>query len=285
MPASAPVLSLPSEPIDLRLVVTDLDGTLLDADGHVPQRLWDLLPTLRERGIVLAPASGRQYPSLRRLFAANPEGMAFIAENGTFVVLDGEELCSSPLAPQVADRLVDLIRHLRAAGHRVGLVWCGRDSAYLEWDDPDFVAQVATYYTALEVVSDLRKVSEPAVKFAVYDFGDPAAGTAQILAEQCAPCQVVHSSAHWLDVMSPEVNKGSALDALQQALGITPEQTVVFGDYLNDLEMLSDAPYSFAMANAHPDVLSTARFIAPTNVEHGVVQVLERLLEVSAPAA
>ncbi|MGC3993042.1 MAG: Cof-type HAD-IIB family hydrolase [Propionicimonas sp.] len=283
MPAPAP--DLPTEPIDLRLVVTDLDGTLLDGEGRVPERLWDLLPLLRERGVVLAPASGRQYPALRRLFAGNTEGMAFIAENGTFVVLDGAELSCTPVDPGFARELVRIVRELRSAGHRLGLVWCGRGTAYVEWDDPEFVAQVATYYASLEVVDDLRDAPEPAIKFAVYDFGDPDSGSTRILTERCAPHQVVPSSAHWVDIMSPAVNKGAALSALQRTLGISPDQTVVFGDYLNDPEMITDAPYSFAMANAHPDVLEAARFVAPRNTEQGVVRVLEHLLEASAPAA
>ena len=97
--------------------------------------------------------------------------------------------------------------------------------------------------------------------------------------------QVVVSSPHWMDIMSEGVNKGVALGQLQRELGVTPEQTVVFGDYLNDLEMLAAAPYSFAMANAHPDVIEVARFLAPANHEHGVVRVIEQLLEQSRPAA
>lgn len=284
MPDTA-VTTLPNYPIDLRLVVTDLDGTLLDGEGRIPDRLWSVLPRLKERGILLAPASGRQYATLRRLFARNAEGMAFIAENGTLVVLDGAELSCTPLEPEFAFELVRLVRELVEEGHDLGLIWCGRETAYVERTDPAFVAEVAKYYSALEPVEDLLQVDEAAIKCAVFDFGRAEDGAARLLSERCAPYQVVTSSEHWVDVMSADANKGSALESLQRELGITPEQTVVFGDYLNDLEMLADAPHSFAMANAHPDVIEVARFVAPANDEHGVVQVLERLLEASEPAA
>ncbi len=284
MPVSA-VPTLPLEPIDLRLVVTDLDGTLLDGKGRIPERLWPLLDRLRQRGITLAPASGRQYPSLRRLFARSPEGLAFIAENGTFVVHDGDELSSSPLDPDFVTRLVAMVRQLAGDGHDVGLVWCGRGSAYIERSDPAFVAEVARYYAALKPVDDLLEVEDEAIKCAVFDFGDAETGSAVTLTALCAPHQVVVSSPHWMDIMSEGVNKGVALGQLQRELGVTPEQTVVFGDYLNDLEMLAAAPYSFAMANAHPDVIEVARFLAPANHEHGVVRVIEQLLEQSRPAA
>lgn len=279
------VATLPSYPIDLRLVVTDLDGTLLDGDGEIPDRLWRVLPRLRERGIRLAPASGRQYASLRRLFGDSADEMAFIAENGTLVVLDGDELSCTPLEPAFASELVGMVRGLVLEGHDIGLVWCGREAAYIERSDERFVAEVARYYTALETVDDLLDIGEAAIKCAVFDFGDAEAGAARLLAERCAPHQVVASSEHWVDIMSADANKGAALGSLQRELGVTPEQTVVFGDYLNDLEMLTGAPNSFAMANAHPDVIEAARFVAPANREHGVVRVIERLLEASEPAA
>ena len=65
---------------------------------------------------------------------------------------------------------------------------------------------------------------------------------------------------------------------LQNTLGITREQTVVFGDFLNGLEMLDEAELSFAMANAHPKVIERARYLAPSNADDGVVAVMEHLL-------
>jgi hydroxymethylpyrimidine pyrophosphatase-like HAD family hydrolase len=210
--------------------------------------------------------------------------VAFIAENGTYVVHEGEQLSCTPLADGLAGNLVTWVRELTAAGHDLGVVWCGRRSAYIERTDPAFLAQVSGYYAALEVVADLHTVPEPAVKCAVFDFGDIETGSAPVLAERCAPHQVVVSGRHWLDVMSQGINKGVAVAALQRELGVTPEQTVVFGDYLNDVEMLAGTPHSFAMANAHPDVIGTARYLAPGNDEQGVVAVLQRVLDAADAA-
>ena len=78
--------------------------------------------------------------------------------------------------------------------------------------------------------------------------------------------------------MADGVDKGTAVEALQRGLGVTPAQTVAFGDFHNDLGMLARAEWSFAMANAHPDVLREARHLAPPNTEQGVLRVLEALL-------
>ena len=84
--ALTPADALPS--IDLRLIAVDMDGTLLDANGAVPDDLWPLLDDLHDRGIAFAPASGRQYATLRRDFDSHADGMVFIAENGALI--DGE---------------------------------------------------------------------------------------------------------------------------------------------------------------------------------------------------
>ncbi|MCW3158512.1 HAD family hydrolase [Micropruina sonneratiae] len=279
---SEPALTLPTEPLELRLVVTDLDGTLLDAAGELPARFWALVDRLRERKITLAPASGRQYPMLTRMFGT-PEGMAFIAENGTYVVRDGNELSSSPLDRDWAARVV---RSIRALGDTrdLGVVWCGRDCAYIDRVDDAFVAEVSRYFASLQVVDDVLAVADDPIKLSVFDFAG-SAETAEALAGWCRPHQVVISSQCWLDVMKQGVNKGAALGELQRVLGVTPEQTVVFGDYLNDLEMIESVPHSFAVANAHPSVLRAASYVAPTNAEQGVMQVLERLLDAADRAA
>lgn len=203
--------------------------------------------------------------------------MVFVAENGSYVVRDDAELSSISLEVGFARRFVTDIRRLREAGHNIGAVWCGRRAAYIERTDAAFVTEVASFYESLEIVDDLLEVPEGALKFAVYDFEDSEA-SAPVIACLCEPYQVVASTTHWMDIMSPDANKGGAVRSLQAALGIAPEQTAVFGDYLNDLEMLDEADHSFAMANAHPEVIRRARYLAPSNQEHGVLTTVARLL-------
>jgi Cof subfamily protein (haloacid dehalogenase superfamily) len=252
---------------DLRLIAVDMDGTLLDGDGNVPAALWPLLDRLAARGIRFAPASGRQLATLQRS----------IAENGAHVVSGADDVSSDALEPQFAASVVERVRALAAGGSDVGLVVCGKQSAYIERADAAFRAEADRYYARLDVVEDLLAVDDQILKLAVYDFTD-AARTAPALEDLRATHQVVVSGHHWIDVMNAGVNKGVALERLQAALGVTRAQTAAFGDYLNDLELLDAADLSFAMANAHPDVLARARHRAPSNLEHGVITTIERLL-------
>jgi Cof subfamily protein (haloacid dehalogenase superfamily) len=274
---------LPSEPVDIRLVVTDMDGTLLDGSGCIPEGLWPLLEELRERGVLFSPASGRQYATLAQQFAEAGDGMVFVAENGTYVVRDGVELSSDPLDPAAAARVVAITRRLAADGVDVGAVLCGKKSAYVERTDEAFLSEVKRYYALLSTVDDLTTVDDEFLKVALYDFGPVVRATAPALEPLASTHQVVVSSDHWVDIMNPTANKGAAVRRLQRDLGITPAQTLAFGDYLNDLEMLDAAEWSFAMTNAHPDVLGRARYLAPPHTENGVVRVITRLLHLPTP--
>ncbi|MGV9603304.1 Cof-type HAD-IIB family hydrolase [Streptomyces sp. NPDC003631] len=269
---------LPGEPVDIRLVVTDMDGTLLDGAGRIPEDLWPLLAELRRRGVLFSPASGRQYAALARQFADAGDGMVFVAENGTYVVRDGVELGSDPLDAAVAARVIGRTRLLAAEGVDVGAVLCGKESAYVERADEAFVTEVKRYYALLRIVDDLTAVEDEFLKVALYDFGPVERTTAPALAPFAKSHQVVVSGEHWVDIMNATANKGAALRRLQRELGILPAQTLVFGDYLNDLEMLDAAEWSFAMANAHPDVLRRARYVAPPNTEYGVLSTISRLM-------
>ncbi|MCR2812478.1 Cof-type HAD-IIB family hydrolase [Microbacterium sp. zg.Y1090] len=264
---------------DIRLIAVDMDGTLLDPAGRIPDGLWPLLDRLRERGIAFAPASGRQLATLQRSFGAAGRDLDYIAENGAYVVREGTEVSSDALDPVfVRDVILRLRGHVAAGDLRIGIVVCGKESAYIEGSDPVFRAEVEKYYARLTVVDDLRAVDDQVLKLAVFDHDGGEAHTAPLLTDVAATHQVVVSGPHWVDIMNAGVNKGVALRNLQQALGVDRAQTAAFGDYLNDIELLQVADWSYAMADAHPDVVAVANHRAPSNAEHGVITTIEALL-------
>lgn len=261
----------------VRLVVTDMDGTLLDGDGLVPDAFWPLLDRMQESGIVFVPASGRQYATLARIFDRNRTGMVFISDNGTYVVRDDEELASETIPLVLVRPLVEHLRDRARAGYDIGVVVSGKRSAYVERTDPAFLVQAETYCARLAVVDDVLAVDDEILKVAIVDFAGAETGTSPTLDPFRGELQIVVSGQHWIDVMSLRANKGRAVERLQAELGISREETVAFGDYLNDLEMLDAAGQSYAMADAHPLVLDRARHVAPSHREHGVVTVLTAL--------
>jgi len=264
---------------DIRLIAADMDGTLLDDNDDLNEHLWPLLRELARRNILFCPASGRQYYNLLERFREVSDDVVFIAENGTYVVRNGREISSDCLEPEVVGRLVLAVRELRDSGVDVGVVVCGKRSAYIERPDLAFRSVVEGYYSKLQVVDDLRTPPDDEVlKVGVFNFGSAEHTTAPALDPFRATHKVVVSGDHWVDVMNLTANKGEGIRHLQQSLGITRAQTMVFGDFLNDLEMMDAAEYSFAMANAHPALRTRARYVAPSNSQNGVVRTIASVL-------
>ena len=288
----------------IRLVAVDMDGTLLDDEKNFPPGLDELLDHLEQRGVVFVPASGRQVWTLIDMFPERP-GLTFIGENGAIVMRDGREISSAPLDLATVRESVRLVRQYALprpgataaredAGEGSlrenfdgGLVVCGKNCAYVERTDEAFLAAVAPYYTRTQCVDDLMKViddieqgriDEAIIKLAVYSAGDVTALADQTLGRFARSHQFAISAANWADLQDRGVDKGRALRALQEYLGVTPGQTAVFGDAGNDLSMIAQAEFSFAMENASADVRAAARFLAPSNNEAGVVKVLQVLL-------
>ena len=260
------------------LIALDMDGTLLDGAGLIPDGFWPLMALAAEKGVVIAPASGRQLTTLRDLFEAKgrtaPE--AYIAENGTVVYHDGEIVSTTPIEQEDVHTVLDAAAPLDAA-----VVVCRPESAFiLTGHDKDVVAEIRKYYHAVVEVEDLHSaVNTDVVKLALYTRGNSETDIAPALRAAAPELSTPVSGKNWVDVMNPLANKGIALTALASALGVTPTETVAFGDYLNDLELLQAAGTAYAMENAHPDIKAIADRIAPPNTEHGVVTELRVLLD------
>lgn len=271
----------------MRLVVADMDGTLLDPRGHLTPRTRRVVDDLRERGVVVVPASGRQYAAITQASGLTGPEQLIIAENGGVVMRGGEPLAVHRLSRAVAGATLDALGAADLRHGAAGAVLCTPERAYIERADADFVAAADRYYAALDTVADLRELLDsrpdlPVVKIAVYAFDDAEETLAPVLDVPAvtapagtAEAVAVVSSPHWVDVMDPDVNKGRALAEVQRRLGVEPGETIAFGDYLNDLEMLERAGWPVAMDNAHPLVRERAKIIAPPNSEDGVAQVLE----------
>lgn len=266
-------------PPDIRLIAADMDGTLLDDEKELHDHFWPLVDALFAQGVRFCPASGRQYHNLYRCFGDIADELVYIAENGAYVVQGREEISSDTLDEDLVRRLVLALREHGATGADLGVVVCGKQAAYIERFDAPFRKEVEGYYASLKIVEDLLDRPEDGIlKVAIYDFVSAEHGTAPALAGFADEVQVVVSGAHWVDVQNRGTNKGAGIRHIQEAFGITPAQTMVFGDFLNDLEMMDAAEYSFAMHNAHPLLQERARFLAPPNYENGVIRTISAVM-------
>lgn len=259
----------------VKLVVSDMDGTLLNNKSEVSNRFFNQFNELKKQNIHFVAASGRQYQSILEKLDAIKNDISIIAENGGIMKYDDKEHILLQLSAQNVIKAIELLRGVDGAY----IVLCGRKSAYIETSNPDFVSQFSNYYAAYEIVDDLTKVTDDVfLKIAVYHFDSSEQNILPHVKSLTNDMKVIVSGKNWLDISHINANKGYALKILQKELGVTKAETMAFGDYNNDLQMLELAQFSYAMGNAHSDVKKIARFETKSNSEEGVELILEQLI-------
>ena len=254
-----------------RLIALDMDGTLLDGESKIPESFWPVLKRAEELGVTIAPASGRQLATLQHQFG--PE-LSFIAENGTAIAHKGEIIHVSVLPDDAVLRILDALQAV-TVDHDV--VLCTPTVGYVSEDaNPDTFVQLEKYYYSRETVKDLRAMVKDSdiIKVAVYCSAGSEEHIAPVVFKAVPDHNVAVSGKEWLDVMPAGANKGAALHHMADTLGIDIAETAAFGDYLNDYELLQEAGTAVAMDNAHPQLKDVADVIAPSNLDHGVITVL-----------
>lgn len=263
----------------IRLIATDLDGTLLDDEKRLSPDFWEVEQQLVDKGILFTVASGRQFHNIAKLFERIADRTVFIAENGGYACHAGTEIFRVALNRQHVHDFIRTGRKIDGAG----LILSGSKSAYIESREARFVEEVIRHHDALEIVDDLLLVEDDVLKFTLADFGDIAANTFPHYQPYTTDFNVVISGRYWMDITDKTANKGTALRHVQAHFGISREETLVFGDYLNDLQMMQEARLSYAMRNAHADILAAASHVTESdNNGFGVTETIKRLVLASS---
>lgn len=263
----------------IKLILTDMDGTLLDDAGNLPAGFDAMVAELRRRGVLFGAASGRQYEALITSFPKYKDEFLFVSENGTNVVYRGEHIYTCPMDRAAAQRMFG---EIYAADPGIFCVCSTTEGAYVLRDQfhGANAAELDKYYTHASAVDRIEDVTADCLKVAFFDAtGHSADRILPLTKAYQEPYQVVLSSDYWLDIMDKHISKGVAVRAMEERFGFAPDEVAVFGDYLNDLQMMSAATYSFAMANAHPDIKAAARYETTSNEDAGVLKGIQRLID------
>ncbi|MBL7472501.1 HAD family phosphatase [Robertkochia sp. 1368] len=265
---------------NVKLVVTDMDGTLLNSKGEVSDRFFELYRLLKN-DIHFVAASGRQYHSIKHKLEPIFRDITIVAENGGMAKRDQEELLFTGLPESHLHSIIDRAREIA----QTEIILCGKNGAFIENGDTSFTDILREYYHEFQVTNDLASVDpSEIIKVALYHHEDSEANILPKIKILEGQLLVKVSGKHWVDISHPDANKGKAVKLIQDHMQITPEETMAFGDYNNDLEMLECAHYSYAMQNAHPNVKAMARFQTGSNEDNGVESILEQLVEAKTNA-
>ncbi len=261
-----------------RLVATDLDGTLLRADGSVGERTARVWNALSDRGIETVIVTARPPRWLHDLeHVVGPRGVA-ICGNGAFVyeVATRRVIESHPFDPEV---LLEIVGDLRAAVPGVTFAAERDDGPYLEHGYPDPHRDDGAANARRGAGDDVAhgrvgKLLALAPDLPTEDF---LARVEVVVGDRG---HLAYSGAFGLAEINPTgVTKAAGLAAWCAGLGIDAGQVWAFGDMPNDIPMLGWAGRSFAVANGHPDAIVAADETCPSNDDEGVASAIEHLLE------
>lgn len=236
----------------IKLIASDLDGTLLQNGAQtLTEEAKQVIAALQKKGVLFAAASGRQYPNLYRLFGELSEEMAFICENGAYAVSREEELYSIPMDRELGIAIIKDIYNRDDCE----VLLSGKNTSYLQPKTEAYEYRMRYIVkNNVQVVEDLTKVEEPFLKISVYQPSGISRSEEYFRMKWSDRAQAVVSGTTWLDFTAFGVNKGHALAKIQEKLGISKEETMVFGDNYNDIEMFAQAKYSYVMENAADEI-------------------------------
>lgn len=260
----------------IKLVATDLDGTLLGDDKVIPPEIFSLVPRLKAMGITFVAASGRSPYTLKENFRPVAEDIDYLCDNGAVAIADGKEIFQRPVPEDVLKTVYEFCAH-----EDVHTLFCGSKTTYLApVEGTKYEPHVRPYYFRRIPYEKLLETGDAINKVAICDLRNPRKGSYDRLVKALDGSAVATVSGDiWMDVMQNGVNKGEALEAIMKHRGVTAEETMVFGDYYNDVPMLEKAEYSFVMRNANPDMFKYGNFVAESNNDGGVLKVLRAIAD------
>lgn len=255
----------------IKLVLTDMDGTLLKDDKTMPKDAQKVFQQLLNKDIICGAATGRSIPSLFRDFDVLKEKLTFIAENGAIICHKNKILYKAIIEPQVVKDVIEKTKTI----NNTYPVLCAYDKAYTLKGARKYKHNFQAYYPQIEFVDDLSCVNDEIFKIAVYDEVNSEQNSYPILRTFEDNLNVIPSGKEWVDISLKGVNKGAAIEILQEKLNVKYEESMAFGDFLNDITMLKNVEYSYAVENAHPKIKEVCKYICKSNEEEGVLEELK----------
>lgn len=260
-----------------KVIVTDLDGTLLRDDRSLSPRNRRAIRAAERAGLKIVAVTARP-PRQVRARAADWElnGIA-VCSNGAILhdLRRGQDLRHERLEVGLARRLARAIRALQP-----GVVFAAEQGHRIDYEPtfPPVNGDVATCQPRFDEIG--RFCGRPFTKLLVYHPEVAAEVLGDLIREAVGDQAAVQHSGggHFVEVLAPDISKESGLKWLCAHLGVAREDLIAFGDMPNDLPMLRYAGRSVAVANAHPDVLAAVDEVTASNEDDGVGRYIERLL-------
>jgi Cof subfamily protein (haloacid dehalogenase superfamily) len=264
---------------EIRLVVADIDGTLVTRDKRVTPAALSAINRLRDAGILFTVTSSRP-----------PRGIQVVGDvvglTEPVPSFNGGLLVEPDLTSILREKLLEpiVVKRLLKRLHEAGVgIWVYTDKDWYVLDENGAYVEHERHAVkyAPTVVDDFSEVEVDRVAKIVgvsEDFDGLATTEKQIQEEFMGAVSATRSQKYYLDITHPSANKGEGILLLSELLDIPTEHIATIGDMQNDVFMFQKSGLSIAMGNATPDVKATAQFVTSSNEEEGFASAMDRYI-------
>lgn len=271
--------------MDIRMIVVDMDGTLLNEVNKITARTIEVLQKAEDRGIMIVPATGRCRALLPDELRQNLNIRYAILENGAEIwdYKENKAVYQSSLPEGIAAQVYDRIK-----GHTCFAEFFRNGEAYSEMDcfdrlmgmelDQNFVNYFRRNHIFVRTFEKLPEVLRQTKKINMYNLEPSLRLELDKFLQDAGNCAMTSSVFDNLEVQNRKTGKGEALNILCERTGVSRKEVIAFGDGDNDLQMLQCAGIGIAMSNATEKTRNAADEVARSNKEEGVAVYLEKFL-------
>ncbi|GAB82367.1 sugar-phosphatase [Shimwellia blattae] len=264
----------------IKLIAIDMDGTLLLPDHTISPAVKEAIARARAQGIRVVITTGRPFAGVENYLqqlGMTQESDYCITYNGALVqkASDGSTVARTTLS-------YEDYRYLEAVSRQVGTHFHALDRHTLYTANRDISRYTVheAEITGIPLVFCEAEKMDPATGFLkVMMIDEPGvldAAIARLPHEVRERYTVMKSSPFFLEILNKQVNKGTGVKALADALQIKPEEVMAIGDQENDIAMIEYAGTGVAMGNAIPAVKEAANLVTASNLEDGVAVAIVR---------
>ena len=269
--------------MDIKLIVSDIDRTILPANQIISPVTYNAVRDCRARGVEFVIASGRWYPAARKVAVDQlgiEDGYMIICNGGAVVRSDGTPLAEWRLTPEQAQQIYELLKaekvmmtaYVPDAIYRVR----GEYLTCFRLPETSYFARTRTYRV---VDDDWQGFEEHGLNgpYKIEAYADDTGLLAELRRKVEALGFEANSAFPFnLEIMAPGAGKGAAVRWMTEHMGLTRDQVMGFGDYTNDLPMLENVGWPVAVDNAIDEVKRACRIIAPSCEDDGVARTIQK---------
>jgi Cof subfamily protein (haloacid dehalogenase superfamily) len=261
----------------VRLLLADVDGTLVTNDKVLTERSVEAVHDLHDAGILFAITSGRPPRGMEMLIAPLALTTPISAFNGGLTVEPDMSVLDQKVVPR--ELVPSIVALLDSSGLDVW-IYRGPDWYIRNVDAPHVAREAFTVQFKPTVVDNIDGITEDVAKIVgVSDDYDLVASVAASAHDKFGDhVSAARSQPYYLDVTHPDANKGAVVKFLSSRYGLAPEEIATIGDQANDVLMFSHSGLSIAMGQSDREVQRAARRVTTSNEDEGFANAVDRFV-------